>query len=231
MTAIAIFVKTPGLSPVKTRLAACSGQAWAEAWHIRAARAVAETARAAQVGPVYWAVAESAASAGSHWPDLPLLEQGHGGLGERMGSILEWLVTHHGSGLLLGADAPQFQPAWLERAHDWLAAPDARLCLGPARDGGFWTFGANRVPERERWNTVHYSQASTCKEFRQTMQDLGEWLTLPALSDLDQFDDLAVMISELKALERPQPGQSALLAWLRKPGPSLTADAGSIQKC
>src|SRR4029079_3252618 len=46
VSGVAIFVKTPGHSPVKTRLAADRGQAWTEAWYRRAAAAVAAVARA-----------------------------------------------------------------------------------------------------------------------------------------------------------------------------------------
>ncbi len=231
MTAIAIFVKTPGLSPVKTRLAAVSGQAWAERWHAKAAWAVAEAASAAAAGPVYWAVAESQAEARACWTELPVLEQGNGGLGDRMSRVMDSLVHLHGSALLLGADAPQVSPACLEQAAAWLSAPDPRLCLGPARDGGFWTFGANRAPDRKRWTSVRYSQHSTSTDFRQAMQDLGQWLTLPSLTDLDRAEDLAAVINELAAMNQPQPRQRALLAWLRQQALSANADTASIQKC
>ena len=45
--AIAIFVKTPGLSPVKTRLAVKLGQKVAEEFHLTSAQAVAETVQTA----------------------------------------------------------------------------------------------------------------------------------------------------------------------------------------
>ncbi|HEV8692715.1 MAG TPA: hypothetical protein VGQ93_00795, partial [Lysobacter sp.] len=60
---LAIFVKTPGYSPVKTRLAADCGRAYAEAWYRRAAAAVASVAKIAadrEGIAVYWAVAEPA---------------------------------------------------------------------------------------------------------------------------------------------------------------------------
>ena len=47
MTAVAIFVKTPGLSPLKTRLAKGIGSALATEFHRRAAAAVSAVARAA----------------------------------------------------------------------------------------------------------------------------------------------------------------------------------------
>ena len=93
MSGVAIFVKTPGHSPVKTRLAADRGQAWTEAWYRRAAAAVAAVARAT-IATSYWAVAEPEAIATGAWPDLPAIAQGDGGLGSRMARVHAELVAH-----------------------------------------------------------------------------------------------------------------------------------------
>jgi uncharacterized protein len=214
MTAIAIFVKTPGLSPLKTRLAAGLGKWRAESWYRQAADAVAELALTAQSGPVYWAVAEAEKQVASAWPTLPLLEQGSGGLGERMSTVHARLTGIHGSALLLGADAPQVDPVWLQQARDWLEHPDPRLCIGPASDGGFWTIGANRALPPERWSAVRYSQANTLARFKAQMANLGDWLTLPTLTDLDTENDLPAVIAQLQALQSPTPKQQALLNWM-----------------
>ena len=61
---LAIFVKTPGQSPVKTRLARHIGQLKAEAFHFSSAEAVASVAviAGAEAGfKAHWAVAEPAA--------------------------------------------------------------------------------------------------------------------------------------------------------------------------
>ena len=75
---VAILVKTPGLSPVKTRLAAGLGAARAARWHQLAAAAVAEAVARVAGLSAYWAVAEPLAHAGGAWPGMPLLEQGAG---------------------------------------------------------------------------------------------------------------------------------------------------------
>jgi uncharacterized protein len=215
MTAIAIFVKTPGYSPVKTRLAQDTGRKWAEQWHLQAALAVAEVAQAATIGPVYWAVAEHAALTAPLWKDFPVVTQGEGGLGKRMHQVHDHLTRRHGSTVLLGADAPQIRPDWLARAADWLETAEAtRLCLGPAHDGGFWTFGTNRPIAAERWLGVHYSRTDTESEFRRAMNGLGEWLDLPPLTDLDRIDDLSAVRRELDELPDPLPRQVALRHWL-----------------
>ena len=216
MTAIAIFVKTPGHSPVKSRLAAGIGTDRAEQWHLQAAHTVAALAQHADIGPVYWAVAEGDALDDSNWSGLPVLAQNQGGLGQRMAGVHTCLVRRHGSALLLGADAPQWRPEWLQQAAEWLQHEAPRLCLGPARDGGFWTFGANRVLPDADWTAVNYSQASTGADFRRRMDHHGRWLELPRLTDLDTIDDLPALIRELERVDQPSRQQATLLAWLKR---------------
>ena len=178
---LAIFVKTPGYSPIKTRLAADCGRAYAEAWYRRAAAAVASVARIAAVREritVYWAVAEHAAMARGAWPDLPELDQGEGGLGQRIARVHAALVATHGAGMLIGADAPQLSAGLLGEAVAWLRQSGPRLSLGPARDGGFWLFGGNVAPPVDAWQQVRYSTRETARDLRVALADCGQWQTL-----------------------------------------------------
>ncbi|HEY7905758.1 MAG TPA: DUF2064 domain-containing protein, partial [Wenzhouxiangella sp.] len=142
MTAIAIFVKTPGLSPIKTRLGQSIGEALAETWHQQAALAVAEVAQQANIGPVYWAVAEPQGKDSPLWSGHERLIQPKGALGQRMSKVHAQLIERHGGGILLGADTPQLTAEELRMAHAWLETPHPRQVIGPARDGGFWFYGA-----------------------------------------------------------------------------------------
>jgi len=213
MSGIAIFVKTPGLSPIKTRLAADIGQSNAEHWHQKAALAVAEVATAAKVGSVYFAVAEPEAIDHPLWASLPRLVQPKGDLGHRMERIHAELVERHGSGLLLGADTPQLEAIELQRASQWLAASDPRLVIGPASDGGFWTFGANRTLGRGRLSTIAYSQTDTRYLFEQSLQHFGAWLTLSNQTDVDDQQALVAVNEVLRHKKGLLPKQQALLDW------------------
>lgn len=217
MTAIAIFVKTPGRSPLKTRLAATIGRKAATDLYLQCAEATAEVSQRADTGPVYWATAEATEATDGHWPGLPLLAQGGGDLGTRMHRVLNELVRRHGSGLLLGADAPQLDPAVLRRAAAWLQRDAASSTLGPAQDGGFWTFGANHVPPLSRWTRVPYSHPDTLRDFRQSIGNESAWLKLPMLTDLDAETDLPQVAKELRNLHDPLPSQLALMETLSRP--------------
>ena len=215
--AAAIFVKTVGHSAVKSRLAAERGAAFAQEFHRLAAASVASVALRAQalhgLSP-YWAVAEPEAL--SQWHGMPAIAQVPGGLGERMAQVQAQLVARHGVGLLIGADAPQVSVALLEQARAWLAEAPARLALGPARDGGFWLFGANLAPAHALWNAVRYSAPDTARELRARMQRLGRWRTLPTLADADHARDLPEVLRALRALPDPTDEQRALADWLER---------------
>lgn len=218
--ALAIFVKTPGRSPLKTRLANKCGERYATEWYRRAAAAVASVALEAQRRygiRAYWAVAEPDAL--DAWPDLPSIAQGDGGLGTRMARVHAGLVARHGFGLLLGADAPQLTAELLGDAVGWLDHPEPRMLLGPASDGGFWLLGGNVAPPLATWTSVAYSTATTAGDLRHAMHDLGEWRTLATLTDVDTAADLPMLRRALQALPEPTPEQAALAHWMRADHP------------
>jgi glycosyltransferase A (GT-A) superfamily protein (DUF2064 family) len=218
---LAIFVKTPGRSGVKTRLAAGMGDAFALAWHRRAAAAVAAVARDAEQrstagNPLraYWAVAEAAAIVEGDWPGLPNLAQEEGGLGERMARIYSQLYDRHRAGLLIGADAPQLRSDYLVNAAQWLDSEEPRLVIGPARDGGFWLFGGNCPIPMSAWTDVIYSRSDTEQRFCAGLAGKGELWRLPMLSDLDRAEDIPFVQAELDAMVGALPEQRAIGDWL-----------------
>jgi rSAM/selenodomain-associated transferase 1 len=211
---IAIFVKTPGVSPIKTRLAATIGQAAAEAFHRLAAAAVAEVAtdpRLAHTGVnTYWAVAEDDALDAAIWNDLPRIAQGDGDLGARMHRVYDTMRAEHGAALLLGADAPQLQAEDLLTACAALREHD--YVLGPSADGGFWTFGGRVAASDAAWTRTPWSQSDTHARFIAELR--GDIATVRTLRDVDTVDDLRALQPALRALPAATPAQRALGEWL-----------------
>jgi len=232
--ALAIMVKTPGHSQIKSRLAAGLGKPLAEEFHRLAAAAVASVAMQSRqrLGiEVYWAVAE--ADAQPLWPGLPVIEQGTGGLGQRMATVQAALVARHGNGMLVGADSPQLTVDLLAQAQSWIDAAPARLALGPAQDGGFWLFGANLAPPLQQWESVAYSAADTALSLRAAFADLGEWQLLPSLVDVDAAADLPALARALDALEDATPAQATLRAWMQQrlsgDPPRVSSTSGAVR--
>lgn len=218
-TALAIFVKTPEYSPVKTRLAAAIGEDNATAFYRLAAAAVAQVAAHAQEPEralrAHWAVAEAAAMDDPAWHALPRVEQGEGDLGSRLHHVYSTLRASNGRVLLLGADAPQLTIALLWAAIDALDDAATAFVLGEASDGGFWLFGGRMPIPESIWRGVRYSRSSTADELRTALKPLGGIASLPALTDVDSASDFGALADALDALSDPLPAQRALRAWLQ----------------
>jgi len=211
---LAIFVKTPGLSPLKTRLAAGIG-ASSESWYrlaVDAVKSVAIDSRNRIGINTYWAVAETDALQNPLWQTLPCLQQAEGGLGERMGRVMRMLVRQHGFGILVGADAPQICVEDIQAAADFLSHENPRIVLGPATDGGFWCVGSNQIIPIDVWQSVAYSQPDTYREFVDAFSPFAEIMTLRTLTDVDEAVDLETCNEQIKNLEHPTTEQLVLLA-------------------
>lgn len=219
-TGLAIFVKTPGLSALKTRLAKGIGDALAEEFHALSAAAVAEVARAAMpVVTPCWAVAERGALQHTLWHAFPTLWQGPGTLGARMDSVYRELLLKHDRVLLIGADAPQLRAQHLHDAVNALDNPRTPLVIGPASDGGFWLFGGRTPVPSQAWRAPHYSTPSAASDLCAELQALGAIARLTVMTDADTADDLTDLANALDALDAPLPAQRQLREWLRKVRP------------
>ncbi len=220
---IAIFVKTPGLSPLKTRLAATLGVAYAENWYRLAAAAVAEVAQLTDA-EVYWAVAEPEAMHTPIWQDLPRLAQipdstgGTASLGARMHHVQQQLLARHPAAILLGADTPHLDVSVLRAVIDYLHSDTPRLAVAPALDGGFWLHGANRSAPLSAWEAPRYSHADTLAQFVLAMQGQGELRRFQSETDVDTAADLSACTTVLSQLVQPTGKQDVLLQWMRLAG-------------
>jgi uncharacterized protein len=213
---LAILVKTPGHSRLKTRLAAGIGRDAAEEFHLRAAAAVAEVVLAARsrvpgLAPC-WAVAEDAALGEAAWSRMPCMAQGGGSLGARMRQVATILVDAHGGAILLGADAPQLCVRDLEDAAR--ALDGGNHVIGPSADGGFWLFGTRGGVPDTAWTTTPWSQSDTARRFAAALET-PRLARLRTLRDADIATDLPPLLQALDALSAPLPAQRRLADWLR----------------
>lgn len=207
--ALALFVKTPGVSPVKTRLAADIGKRKALQLY-RACIAVAEELGDVAQGlgiTVYWAIAEGVANA-PYWPQRTVIGQGEGDLGQRMAHVLNLLRRRHSAVMLLGADAPQVSQADLQQAQKILSSASAQL-IGPASDGGFWTYGSTLQADATAWSGVGYSAPDTRAQFVATLPPGVALTTLRTLTDIDDLATLRQCLDQLRG-QSLRPQQQAL---------------------
>lgn len=216
---LGIFVKTPALSPVKTRLWPAIGEQQATRLFEHSAEATRSVvARAMSHSDIqgYWAVAEAAAVHQARWTGLPTIAQGAGGLGERMAQVYNQLRREHHCAILIGADSPQLSASALASAAGWLDASEPRLAIGPAEDGGFWLFGGNVDLPSAAWLQTRYSEADTASAFRRAMDQHGNWLTLASVRDLDRAEDIQAVATALAGVADPTEQQASLLVFLEQ---------------
>jgi len=222
--AIAIFVKTVGLSPIKTRLAKSIGQAAAETFHTLSAQAVAAVVRQASERTAltpYWAVAEQKGVNHPAWQTFPQVFQGEGELGTRLASVYSSLHQNHDFVLLLGADAPQITATALSQAATW--ASRGAFVLGPATDGGFWLFGGRQKISRSLWERVPYSDAQTANVLSCEITRLGKIQQLPTLFDIDTVQELKQLQAQWATHNQPRGSnrRSSLARSVTKENPEL----------
>lgn len=219
--AIAVWVKTPGFTPAKTRLAQSLGTKAAEAFYRLAVDAVREVVTdACQLAPgllaPYWAVAERDVAAHACWPDCQVVTQGEGGLGERLAHVYDLLAPNHEAVLFIGADSPQLSPEVVVHAAQLLvASPNApEFVLGPAMDGGFYLFGGREPLPVQAWTSVTYSASTTMAELVVALERVGKVQFLASAFDVDTIDDLRLLRHELAVTPRRGAARRALQDWL-----------------
>ncbi len=219
--AVAIFAKTAGLSPVKTRLAADIGSVQAEAFYRLSVAATKEWAAAAgelSNGTLcpYWAVAEQEAVIDGEWDRFDTIWTGDGGLGARLDHVYRTLMADHDAVMLMGTDSPQLEPQILIKALREMERDPAVCVIGPCADGGFYMFAGKTVIERDIWTSITYSADTT----RQQLLDRLDRHAIPVrlldqAFDVDTAKDLALLGVTLDGADDLSPAKRKLADWLR----------------
>ena len=221
--AIAVFAKTPGLSPVKTRLAAGVGKADAEEFYRLSISAVTEIVTAAceqsngRLVP-YWALAEEEAIDLPVWGAFRSLWTGDGGLGQRLAQVFNRLFEDHDMVLLMGTDSPQLSPDVILNACNLAEAKPGKCIIGPANDGGFYLFATTHPVESDIWTTVSYSVDTTFSQLSELLECHGsEVVQLESRIDVDDLQSLEILEDELRGRSSILlSAQKQLLNWLEE---------------
>ncbi|PIE43304.1 MAG: hypothetical protein CSA50_05320 [Gammaproteobacteria bacterium] len=216
--AIAVLVKTPGLSPVKTRLSATIGHPLADRF-FRLAKAAKEAILKEAVGAFaerdialscYWAIGEEQGVSHPMWQGLERMYTGPGGMGERMHHVYSTRLQDHDFVMLMGVDSPQHSVANLLEAVECLQQPDS-LVIGPASDGGFYLFGGNTPVPLEHWAAVEYGREDTLASLL-TRLDAYAINYTGSMTDVDTEGDLQRMVDEMAGELLPE--QVALVSFV-----------------
>ncbi|MEO5970104.1 MAG: DUF2064 domain-containing protein [Bdellovibrionia bacterium] len=202
--AVVVFVKTPGLSPIKTRLARGVGEARALQVYKRCFQAIeAKISKMKEVSfhilVPYWAVAEEDGLDSLFWQAWRRIAQGQGALGDRLDKVYRELLNQFDGVILMGADSPLFSEGEVLAGIEWLAKNKNGVFIGPTCDGGYFVFGGRSQIPTATWTMVPYSENKTLEIFLRRLDPSLLRLTLSEHWDVDTPKDL-------ERLERESPG-------------------------
>jgi rSAM/selenodomain-associated transferase 1 len=190
--AIAVMARYPEGAAVKTRLSACLSEAERALLYQAFLRDKLQQLRGlprAQLFIAYSPVEERSWFAALAGPELTLLAQHTGSLGERVVAAFSALHRDCECAILLDSDTPHLPREYIVQAIEALEAGE-QLVIGPADDGGYYLIGLARCP-LDFLRDVPWSTPDTRAQTIAAAARLGMRAhLLPSWYDVDRPDDL-----------------------------------------
>lgn len=217
-TALAMFVKTPGLSPIKTRLAATLGEPGALEFYHLAIKATTALMLSAQQQcsdklNLFYAIDSKDALDNPLWQELKVIYSGDGNLGQGLAHVYTTLINQYDNVILIGADCPQLTVDRLLQTIQRLARGD-EIIMGPSSDGGFYLFAGTKPIADSHWHNVTYSRQTTGQQLINNLKQADyHIMLLPTLTDVDEFTDLSAVLTESSPPLLPE--QLAMQQWIK----------------
>jgi glycosyltransferase A (GT-A) superfamily protein (DUF2064 family) len=218
--ALAIFVKTPGLSEVKTRLAASIGKNRAEEFYFYSLKAIESVAidlkRLNPLVEPIWALAEVNAHLNPLWQSFDKIYQGEGGLGERLASVHDQLFKKFDIVYFIGADSPHISASFLSQSMSAFVETNADFQIGDALDGGFYFLGMKKRIPPSVWTNVSYSTDTTSAELKEKISLIGSTDEVEKNFDVDTVEDLLKYKTHEFEILNPTKKQVELIKWIKE---------------
>lgn len=218
--ALVIFVKTPGLTPAKTRLAAGIGRDMANQFYQHALSAISAVAKNLKKKlpdlQIYWAVAEDQGLNAEIWSEFPTLSQGNGSLGDRLSFVYNTILQKHSFACFIGADSPHLTTD--ELYSGVLATANnlkQKFVLGETEDGGFYFFGGGMPLPQSLWQAVEYSCSKTSAQLKLNLSTFGEVQAMTENFDIDIVEDLKKYTNASWIGSDLLPEQITLIQWVQ----------------
>ncbi|MGK0367119.1 MAG: rSAM/selenodomain-associated transferase 1 [Thermoproteota archaeon] len=201
--ALILFAKTPGLTPVKTRLSKDIGRTLADEFYQLSIEMLKKrsTSFCNKYGiDLLIAINEKEASDKSIWKGFNTLYQGEGQLGDKLFNIMDLVGREYSQQVVIGSDLPHISEEIL--INSFMSLDEYEHVLGPASDGGFYLYGTSLEVTKEFWQGFTWSSDIVCSQLRDKIK--APLYLLPELTDIDQVSDLNLMNQEILNLSLEQ---------------------------
>jgi glycosyltransferase A (GT-A) superfamily protein (DUF2064 family) len=198
--AVICFVKTPGLSRPKSRLASSIGDQKALEIYLGLIARISETFSQLESRGIdtIWAITEAEGSSHPLWQDRKTWTQPLGDLGERLYEIEQRASSLYEQWIFIGSDTPALGAELIINTFDLLEGKN--WVAGPSLDGGFYLWGSRKELTRERWIGTPYSSTETLQKLTVGLNNVEYLHPLP---DLDKIDDIEAVINSLSQVKTP----------------------------
>lgn len=210
--AIAVFVRTPGLSPIKPKLTAEIGEAKTLEFYKLSIEAIQEVTQTIDAEK-HWAVIEEEGTQSPLWSSYEIDFAGPGTRGENIDHIYSLLRPRHEHSIIMQPHCPQIPASYIEDIIQELDTHD--FIIAPATNGEIAIFAGKREINRSVWTNVDFEAGNTCAHLAEALQQTvpkEDILVLEAsYTKTMSVEDLPEMLKEMPNLKSP--AQEKLITW------------------
>jgi uncharacterized protein len=193
---ILVFCKAPEAGSVKTRLQSVLSPGECAQLHARLARHTLQTAVDSGVAEVeLWCAGEHVFfNECARYYGIGLMQQQGSDLGARMAHALRTALDSRAFAIIIGTDCPVLGADYLRTAAGFLAEANrdslsARVVVGPAADGGYVLFGADRATGA--FENIEWGSDKVLQQTRARLHNPHTlYKELETLWDVDRPEDL-----------------------------------------
>lgn len=190
---LGIFVKSPVVGEVKTRLVPPLDPAGANALYVAFLKDLLPRVRESKFVPtVFFSGERTAVLESVIPPGSPMVAQKGTDLGARLAAAFDHLLDAPGArAVIIGSDSPDLPIEHVKRAFQKLKHRD--VVLGPAMDGGYYLIGL-RAPAPALFEQIRWGTSSVLAETIDAVERTGLTLSLlPPWYDVDDARSLELL--------------------------------------
>lgn len=225
--AVAIFVDTPGLSPIKPILASSIGKDLAEEFYKHSVIVTSSNLQYAnqelkQLGhpelDIFWSPTESTPNAATFWNEFPVILQGDGGQGEKLHHVYSTLQNGYSFVMMIYADSPHLPPSMYAKVANsfYQFTKSKDFIIGPSEYGGYYLFcGTKEIPQNI-WTSIPYDNPEAINFFSSALTNVGSVGYIEMQASVDGIKDISRIKNLLAQSHNLTPEQMELRQWLNK---------------
>lgn len=139
------------------------------------------------------------------FPDVRVVNQGDGSLGDRLDRVLsDALALGYSSVFAISSDSPDLPVDHVTRAFELLDSDEVDVVFGPSEDGGYWTIGWKK-PWPEMVRDVEMSRPDVLLNSVRIAEELEATVAFaPEWYDIDEITDVARLAEGIDPGRLPQ---------------------------